>query len=320
MDISTFLNSRVCIVSGKGGVGKTTVCAVLARAAAASGRKVLLVEIEGKNGLPKLFGGEDLSYEPTHLSQGIEARQLSADRALLEFLHQRNLHWFVSRLQSMNILEIIAAAAPGLKDIVLLGKIKQLEQQRIYDHIILDAPAVGHTLSFLGSPAGVIDAVRVGPIRTQAEQVQEMLADHERTSVVLVSLAEETPINETIETSATLAEKGIRLAGTVVNCWYPKGPEDIGAPPSRKEIRAATRTLGLEVSDEELAALAEAASFRSMRHRLQVEQLDRLTRSTSGALIPRLPFVFKAQIGPHDIENLADDFLSQLGESATVAP
>ncbi len=310
MDLDTFLGSRVCIVSGKGGVGKTTISAVLARAAATSGRRVLLIEVEGKTGLPALFGSRRLGYEPQPLADGVDGRTITAEEALLEFFDDRNLQWVAKRLQNMNLIEVVATAAPGLKDILVLGKVKQLEVRGDYDMIIVDAPAAGHTLTFLGSAGGVQDAVRVGPVLEQADEVQAMLCDHDRTGIVLTTLAEETPVNETIETAEALVGLGIKTNGFVVNGWYPEGHEVDTAT-----IAGYAEEAGTHIPPGEADALSRAALFRALRHRLQVTELQRLEQNLA---LPhfKLPYVFSADFGPDEINILLDCTLAALSGRA----
>ena len=152
-----FAASRLVIVAGKGGVGKTTVAAALARAAALSGLSSLIVEIEGKSGLTSIFGREPLDYEEIELSSGggpegaadIRGRTITADEALYEYLRDHGLHRLSRRLMQSGLLDVAATAAPGIKDILILGKVKQLEQKHQADLIVLDAPAAGHAISCL---------------------------------------------------------------------------------------------------------------------------------------------------------------------------
>src|SRR3954452_21117487 len=145
----------------------------MARAAANSALKPLIIEVEGKSGLASLFGKEPLSYEEVELAPGILARTLTPDEALLEYLQDHGLSRISKRLVSSGALDVVATAAPGIKDILILGKVKQLEQRRTADVLLLDAPAAGHSITFLLSARGLIDAVRVGPIHTQARDVLE---------------------------------------------------------------------------------------------------------------------------------------------------
>ena len=164
MDLERFCSaSRVVIVAGKGGVGKTTVTAALATAAARTGMSVLIVEVEGKSGLAACFGEAPLTYEEAELRPRVRARTLTPDDALLEYLEGHGMRRISKRLTRSGALDVVATAVPGMKDILVLGKVKQLEQARAADLIVVDAPAAGHAISFLLSARGLLDAVRVGP-------------------------------------------------------------------------------------------------------------------------------------------------------------
>ena len=234
MDPATFFAaSRVVIVAGKGGVGKTTVTAALARAAARQGRRALIVEVEGKSGLANMFGAEDLGYDEITLADAdeaagtadIRARTLTSDEAMLEYLESHGMSRVAKRLVSSGAIDTLATAAPGIKDILVLGKVKALERADEGTLIVLDAPAAGHAITFLRAAQGLLDAVRVGPIHNQAVEVMELLTDAERCQVVLVTLPEETPVNELVETAFNLEDQvGVALGPVVVNGLYPARP------------------------------------------------------------------------------------------------
>ena len=300
--------TRLVIVAGKGGVGKTTVAAAFARMAAGQGLNVLVVEIEGKHGLAAAFGAPPLNYDERilHLPDGdsrgtgtIRARSLSPDTALLEYLDNQGLRKISRRLTRTGTVDVVATAAPGIKDIVLLGKVKQLERQGGADLIVLDAPAAGHAVTFLQSPRSLLDTVSGGPIRTQAEDVLELLTDPTRSRVMPVTLPEETPVNEVVETAFTLEDKvGIDLGPVVVNGVYPTVEGFDGDP---EEAAAAA---GVALRPAEAHALREAARFRVARQELQQEQLARLADALP---LPQLhmPMLFTAEIGPAEIDALA---------------
>src|SRR5581483_479078 len=208
MELAQFCSaSRVVIVAGKGGVGKTTVTATLATAAARTGASVLIVEVEGKSGLASAFGCEPLEYADFEVAPGIRARTLTPDQALLEYLEDRGLRRFSRRLTHSGALDVVATAVPGMREILVLGKVKALERSGVADLILIDAPAAGHAIGFLMSPRGLTDAVRIGPVRAQAEDVIEMLSDPERCRVILVTLPEETPVNELVDTAYALEDR-----------------------------------------------------------------------------------------------------------------
>ncbi len=304
-----FAASRVLIVAGKGGVGKTTVSAAIALSAARAGLGTLIVEVEGKSGLSGLFGQPAFDYEEVVLAPGggpdgaadVRARTLTPDDALIEYLEDHGMSRISRRLVSTGAVDIVATAAPGIKDILILGKVKQLEREGRADLIVLDAPASGHAISFLRSARGLLDAVRVGPIETQAQDVLEMLTDPARCQVVLVTLPEETPVNELVETAYSLEDEvGISLGPVVVNGVYSEIP-GLGVDPRR-----AAETAGAFLHPGEADALRAAARFRRHRTDLQREQLDRLASDLPLPQI-RLPYLFTADLGPAELSVLATE-------------
>ena len=203
--VMSVFDTKLVIVAGKGGVGKTTVSAVLARAAADSGRRVLLVELDGKPGL-------------AGLAPDLEVRSISAADALEEYLHEHGFRMIAKRLATTGVIDVVGTAAPGIDDLVVLGKVKQLERSGDWDLIVVDGPAAGHAVTFLTSAAGLRDAVRSGPVRAQADDVVAMLADPDRCQVVLVTVPETTPVNELLETADVLRSRvDVRLGPVVVN-------------------------------------------------------------------------------------------------------
>lgn len=303
-------------MAGKGGVGKTTVSAAVARAAARSGLTSLIIEVEGKSGLSSLFGQPPFDYEEVVLSAGggpdgaadVRARTLTPDDALLEYLEDHGMHRISRRLVGSGALDVVATAAPGIKDILILGKVKQLEVTGGADLLVLDAPAAGHAISFLRSPRGLLDAVNVGPINAQARDVLDMLTDPARCQVMLVTLPEETPVNELVDTAFSLEDEvGVSLGPVVVNGLYPDHP-GLDVDPV-----AAAHDAGAALRPGEAEALRDAARFRRDRMALQQEQLDRL-----GAALPleqlHLPFLFTGDPGPTHLDVLADALLDGIAD------
>lgn len=307
MDPARFLAaSRLLIVAGKGGVGKTTVSAALAVAAARQGLSVLLVEIEGKSGLASLFGREPLGYDEVELAEGITGRTITPDEALLEYLRTHGLSRISKRLVSSGALEIVATSAPGIRDILVLGLVKALERARVADLIVLDAPAAGHAINFLLSARGLLDAVRIGPINTQARDVLELLTDAERCQVVLVSLPEETPVNELVDTAYHLEDRvGVSLGPVVVNGLLPR-IEGLDVDPD--DAAAAS---GVSLRPGEAADLAAAARFRSERIALQDEEVARLREALP---LPQLhlPHLPVTALGHDELVVLADALVASI--------
>ena len=313
--LQTFTASRLAIVAGKGGVGKTTVTAALARAAADRGLRVLVIDVDGRPGLAALLSGgpagasaDLLGYEPTLLVDGlgpsgtgrVHGRSLQAAAALVEYLDSHGMRRVSKRLVSSGVVDVVSTAAPGIDDLLVLGKVKQIERSGEYDFIVVDGPAAGHAITFLTAAAGLYDAIPSGPIHTQAQDVLELLRDPERCQVILVTIPEETPVNETIETAFALEDRvGVQLGPVVVNAFDSDG---LSVPDPQ--------TVDL-AGEEHAAALTAAAVFRRRRSQDQAAQTERLT----GALpLPQvhLPAVFAAGLGADDIGVLAN---AQIGRA-----
>jgi len=316
LDPAQFFNaSRLVIVAGKGGVGKTTVSAALARAAARSGRSAMIIEVEGKSGLASMYGSPAFTYDEVTLAAAddatgraeVRARTLTPDEALIEYLEDSNMGRISKRLMSSGALDMVSTAVPGIRDILVLGKIKQMEREGLADLLILDAPAAGHAITFLQSASGLADAVRLGPINAQAKDVLGLLGDPDRCQVVLVTLPEETPVNELVETAYQLEDRvGVSLGPVVVNGLYPPLPGLDVAP------KVAAGQAGASLRPGEADALATAAQFRRDRMELQAEQVARLAEALP---LPQLhlPYLFDAELGPPQLDELAVAMLAGVG-------
>jgi anion-transporting ArsA/GET3 family ATPase len=247
--------SHLVIVAGKGGVGKTTVTAVLARAATDAGQRVLVIELDGKPALGELL-------------PGVDVRHISAASSLEEYLLEHGFKRIAKRLASTGVIDVVGTAAPGIDDLVVLGKIKQLERSGDWDLIVVDGPAAGHALTFLTSAAGLLDAVGSGPVHDQARDVVAMLSDPRRCRVVLVALPEATPMNELIETADTIVDRvGVELGPVVVD-------QVDTSPPLPDPADVSFGRAQVQVDDAR-----DAAEFRRARRAVQDEELARLTAS-----------------------------------------
>jgi anion-transporting ArsA/GET3 family ATPase len=310
MDREAFCRqSNVVVVAGKGGVGKTTVTATLARMAADIGLEVLVVELDDAGGLPVLFGldatfdyDETVLYEPPGGGR-VRGRVITPDEALVEYLEEHGLRRVAKRLVSTGVLEVVATAIPGIREVLVLGKVKQLERSGTSDLVVLDAPAAGHAVTFLTSALGLMDAARSGPLRVQAQEVVELLRDPARCQVMLVSLPEETPVNELIETAYRFEDLvGVALAPVIVNACYPVRTNLLADP-----VAAAEAAKADPPGSAEAARLAAAARFRATRQDLQAIQLERLA---AGLPLPQLllPYQFNADLGPEQLGALSEAF------------
>jgi arsenite-transporting ATPase len=287
--------TNVVIVAGKGGVGKTTVTAVIARAASRDGRRVLVVELDGKPTLDQLLDGES-----ENSAGSVEVVHISAADALDEYLREHGFARIAKRLNKTGVIDMVGTAAPGIDDVVVLGKVKSFERSDDYDLIVVDGPAAGHAITFLTSATGLANAVRSGPVRTQSDEVIELLTDVERCQVVLVTLPETTPVNEVVETAFALEDDvGVQLGPIVIN------GVDTGVPlPSIKKAAAARRNLDADAA----AVIAEAAAFRRSRRAMERTEIERLSTELPLEQIT-LPAQLVAGLTAADIDRLADHLL-----------
>lgn len=305
-----FSRSTVLFVAGKGGVGKSTVTAVVALAAARSGLRVLAVELEGRSELPRALGLDgELDWEErvaVALPAGgsVTARRIRPDDALVEWLRGHALGAVVRRLRSSGALEVVSFAIPGIREVLVLGKLKAVERDGGFDLIVVDAPATGHAITLLTSPAGLASAARSGPVKRQAEEVAELLADPKRCRVLLVTLPRELAVDETIEAAYEVEDRaGVTLSDVVVNQYRTPEPA-LGAPLSAHDAGA----LGAIVA----TAVESARRFESARERSAAAEVERLAASLPLRLLALSP-LDASRLGPAEADELAGQLLDAIG-------
>jgi len=302
-------DATVIVVAGKGGVGSSTVSAALAVVAARSGADVLLISVDGRPGIGPLLGGAPLDREDRVLrtvpaggkgSGRIRGRTIPPQQAFADYLELKGISGVLRKAATAVSLDSIAAATPGLEHLLVLGKIKELERDHAADLIVVDAPPAGHAAAFLRSASALQDVVANGPVRVQADEVAEMLADRGRCQALLVTLAEETPVNEAIELAYDVEESlGLALAPLVVNsCW----PDRDGL---MLTVAAAAKAQGAKLSAANRAALEASADFGRSRLAGQRRQLSRLQHALAlpRIVLPRFP---TADFGAAELELMAD--------------
>ncbi|MGP3987753.1 ArsA-related P-loop ATPase [Streptomyces sp. 3N207] len=227
--------SRLHVVTGKGGTGKTTVAAALALALAHGGRRTLLVEVEGRQGIAQLFETEPLPYEErkiavSHGNGEVYALAIDAERALLDYLQMFYKLGSAGRaLKRLGAIDFATTIAPGLRDVLLTGKAceavrrRDKQQRPAYDAVVMDAPPTGRIARFLGVNEEVAGLAKVGPVHNQAQAVMRLLKSPE-TAVHLVTLLEEMPVQETVDGIAELRAAGLPATSVVVNMVRPALP------------------------------------------------------------------------------------------------
>ena len=297
---------RQHIVTGKGGTGKTTVAAALALALAAGGRKVLLVEVEGRQGLAQLFDVPPLPYEERKLAvapDGGDVFGLAIDvhEAMYEYLE---MYYRLGRagkaLDRIGAVDFVTTIAPGMRDVLLTGKTYEAVRRRgrdnayVYDAVVMDAPPTGRITRFLNVNTEVSTLARVGPVRRQAESIMGLMHSP-RTVVHLVTILEEMPVQETIDGVAELSKTGIHVGAVVVNLvWAPRlGVRQLTAARrrrlSRVDVVGGLSAAGLPADDEAVdALLAEAADHAD---RVALERQERGNLEALGRPLYELPRV-----------------------------
>ncbi|WDZ85749.1 ArsA-related P-loop ATPase [Micromonospora cathayae] len=269
--------ARLHVVTGKGGTGKTSVAAALALGLAAGGRRTLLVEVEGRQGIAQLFGTEPLPYEERHLTDapgGGEVRALAVDaeEALLEYLDMFYKLGAAGRaLRKLGAIDFATTIAPGLRDVLLTGKVKEATtrtagQRRVYDAVVLDAPPTGRIGRFLNVTAETARLAKVGPIKTQSEGVAALLRSP-ITAVHVVTLLEEMPVQETLDAVAELTSLGFPVGRIIVNATRP--PVPAGRATSQAELRRGLLAAGLSADRATVAGLHAEAVGQVVRRELE---------------------------------------------------
>ncbi|MER7418023.1 ArsA-related P-loop ATPase [Micromonospora peucetia] len=290
--------ARLHVVTGKGGTGKTSVAAALALALAAGGRRTLLVEVEGRQGIAQLFDTDPLPYEERQLTDapgGGEVRALAVDaeEALLEYLDMFYKLGAAGRaLRKLGAIDFATTIAPGLRDVLLTGKVKEATtrtsgQRRAYDAVVLDAPPTGRIGRFLNVTAETARLAKVGPIKTQSDGVAALLRSP-ITAVHVVTLLEEMPVQETVDAIAELTQLGFPVGRVIVNGARPSVPA--GQVVTAAELERGLRAAGLPTDRNTVAGLAGEARDQAIRRELEDSlRTDLVELGLSMIELPLLP-------------------------------
>src|SRR5439155_10814583 len=225
------LDKRLVIVTGKGGVGKSTVAIALGLAAAARGKRTIVCEVSSQEHTSRVFRRVEVGFHEVEIEDNLWAISIDPDEAIREYLLiQLKLRAMRDLLVRSRIFSYLAAATPGLRELVTMGKVWELAQSnrkvrkgRTYDLAVVDAPATGHGVAFLQTPRTFANVARVGPIKSQAETIERFLVDHRRTGIALVSIPEEMAVNESAFLEERLTEEvGVAVDRVYMNGLYPE--------------------------------------------------------------------------------------------------
>jgi len=305
--MSDFPEVQVHVVTGKGGTGKSTVAASLALALASRGKTVLLCEVEGRQGIAQMFDVPPLPYGERLLAKASEAGHgdvyalaIEPEAALLEYL---DLYYRLGRatkaLDRFGVVEFATTIAPGVRDVLLTGKVYEAAQRnsrnkgaRTYDAIVLDAPPTGRIAQFLNVNNELAGLAKVGPIKSQADAIMTLLRSP-RTAIHLVTVLEEMPVQETIDGIAELRAADLPVGGVIVNLVRPQDLDEqaradlLAGKADSKALVGALTTAGLPTDDVTVAALV--AEGRDHAERRQLEDSQRSVVEHAGVPTYELP-------------------------------
>jgi anion-transporting ArsA/GET3 family ATPase len=298
------LEKRLIFVTGKGGVGKSTIASSLGLAAAARGKRTIVCEIGSQEQISRLFNRAQVGFHEVELEENLWTISIDPDESMREYvLLQLKVRAMRDLLFRSRVFSYLAAATPGLKELVTIGKIWELAQldrkvkkARKYDLVIVDAPATGHGIGFLQTPRTFANIARVGPIHAQAQELDRFITDHDSTGTVIVALPEEMPVNESAALEHELSgEIGISVDRIFMNALYPERFSSAEAERLTDSSQGATGA----VREALRAAISEHRRARSQR-----AQLARLKRQVD-APVKTLPFIFEPELGVQEARQLA---------------
>lgn len=296
---------RLHIVTGKGGTGKTTVAGALALALASGGKRVLVCEVEGRQGIASLFDVAPLPYGERRIAVGpdngeVFALAVDAESALLEYL---DMFYRLGRagkaLDRFGVIDFVTTIAPGVRDVLLIGKVYEATRRRehgkpAYDAVVLDAPPTGRIARFLNVNTDVAGLAKMGPIRHQADSIMELLKSP-TTRVHVVSSLEEMPVQETLDGIAQLGLIGLPVGAVIVNLTRNKelGESDLESALTgtldSAQIERALKESGLSVEPATITGLLTEGLQHAERIQLETEQRDRLIEA--GTPVVTLPYL-----------------------------
>jgi len=301
----SLFDKKLLVIAGKGGVGRTTVSAALAVAAAERGKRVLICQTKSKERLSTLFGIHHVGTETVRVRDNVHAVNMTPQAALREYgamvLHSE---FIAKQVLENKVSRTFLKAVPGLEDYAMLGKVWFHTTEPSWDLVIMDGPATGHLLTMLAIPLAILDTVPEGPLTRPASATLSLLRDPARAAMVIVTLAEDLPSNEAIEL-ANHQQQGVRmpLGPLVVNQLY---PPRFATGPSARAVASLP-----EGCDAALEPLLRSARTAQRRRALNERYLERLKHDLPQPQI-QLPYLFRAEFGVEAVVELAHRLAGQV--------
>jgi anion-transporting ArsA/GET3 family ATPase len=310
------LDLRLVFVTGKGGVGKTTVAAGLSQLAAEHGKRVLVCEVDAKGDVTSLFEATPTDFTPREIAPGIWSMSMDTEASLREYLKLHLRIPVVGRIGPLaKAFDFVATAAPGVREILTVGKLCWEVREAHYDIVIVDAPASGHIIGQLAAPQAINDLVKVGLIRGQTDWMLDILSDPRQTGLVAVCTPEEMPVNETLELATRVREETtVRMSAVMVNRVLPElfsQPEETVFEQLREpevEVVLSERAGGT------VTPVLEAARLAVTLRRTRSVHLQRLQAGLpEGLPVLLLPYLFARSFGARTTRQVAHALGEELG-------